>query len=211
MTDLLWGGPGGDLEIRRNGGGKIRLKGRFPYNRIAVLSDGGRAGVPLKELFESGAFRFNVLAEAVEIRLLVGHDFSKPLARKLDGSLVLVDTDEALTFTATLSDDMLEVSYVRDTMALLDSGLATGISPGFRLPPERAVPREKAERITREPDDPARGLHGARIRTILQALLFELSIVTAPAYDEAQVEARDWAPDNRANSTLPDFLRRYPL
>jgi len=60
------------------------------------------------------------------------------------------------------------------------------------MPPERAVPADEAERITEEPDNPAEGQNRAIIRTVLQALLYELSIVTRPAFPEAQVEARSW-------------------
>jgi phage head maturation protease len=35
-------------------------------------------------------------------------------------------------------------------------------------------------------------MFAAIIRWILAALLYELSVVTRPAYDEAQVEARNW-------------------
>ncbi len=78
-------------------------------------------------------------------------------------------------------------------------------------------------------------MHGAVIRTILEALLFELSIVTVAAYSDATVTARSWEPtaeagaphhwrpamamnilhqaegapasypDSGLNSTLPDF------
>jgi phage head maturation protease len=48
------------------------------------------------------------------------------------------------------------------------------------------VPPEEAERVDEE--DPAEGR--ALIRTIMQALLFEISLVTAPAYPETEVEAR---------------------
>jgi phage head maturation protease len=68
--------------------------------------------------------------------------------------------------------------------------LVGGISPGFRLPPERAVPREEAETIEEEDVDPARGNFGAVIRSIGAALLFELSLVVLPAYKETSVEAR---------------------
>ncbi len=61
-----------------------------------------------------------------------------------------------------------------------------GISPGFRIPPKRTVP--DAETV--EEEDPAEGL--ALIRNIWAALLYELSFVTRPAYDETEVEARSW-------------------
>jgi hypothetical protein len=90
-----------------------------------------------------------------------------------------------------------ETSHGRDALAMIAAGLAVGISPGFRIPPKRAVP--DAEEIEEEDDDPDNGEHRAIIRTIKAALLYELSIVTRAAYSEAQVEARNWC---------PGFLRR---
>jgi phage head maturation protease len=75
-------------------------------------------------------------------------------------------------------------------LAAFLAGLVGGISPGFRLPPERAVPRGEAETFEDEEVNPARGMFGAIIRSIGQALLFELSLVVMPAYKETSVEAR---------------------
>lgn len=209
MNDLLYGGLSCDLEVRAARNGGKRLRGSFPYRKRAVLSDGGRRGRPQKEEFAERAFARRVNDETAEIHLLVGHRFDKPLARKLDGSLILRDTDKALEFEALIARELLDVSYVRDALALLGAGLAVGISPGFRLPPERAVPKDEAEEITEEDDNPEEGEHRAIIRTIRQALLFELSVVTQPAYKEATVEARNWHSGNKANTELPDFLRRW--
>lgn len=104
------------------------------------------------------------------------------------GSLSLIDADDALTFSAKISPELAEVSYVRDALAGLAAGLIAGISPGFRIPPERTVPN--AESVAEE--DPAGGT--ALIRTIHQAILFELSLVTRPAYSETEAEARNWQP-----------------
>lgn len=180
----------GGLEVRRASDGSTRLAGRFPYNSRAVLSDGGRSGRPKKEQFAPRAFSYRVNDPKSEIHLLVGHDYGKPLASKLTGTLSLRDSDEALTFDATIPEAIAATSYGADALALLTAGLAVGLSPGFRIPPARAVP--KAETITQEAIDPENDMHGATIRTVLEALLFELSIVTAPAYDEAQVEMRSW-------------------
>lgn len=209
MNDLQHGLIAGDLELRaRRGGGKA-IRGRFPYRRRAVISDGGRNRRPEKEEFAENAFAYRVNDETAEIHLLAGHRYDKPLASKLNGTLKLRDTVQALEFEATILPEIAETSHVRDALALLAAGLATGISPGFRLPPERAVPKDEAEEIIEEPDNPDAGQHRARIRIIKQALLFELSLVTAPAYPEAQAETRQWAPDNDANTALPAFLRRW--
>ena len=137
----------------------------------------------------------------MEIHLLSGHSFDKPLASKHRGSLLLRDTADALSFTATIARAVAETSHGRDALALISAGLAVGISPGFRMPPERAVPRAEAEEVTEEPNRPDRGEHGALIRTVKQAILVELSVVTRPAYSDATVEARNWETDRGVAAT----------
>jgi HK97 family phage prohead protease len=181
----------GELELRAAGrNGRRRLRGRFPYRKRAVLSDGGRkGGRPQKEEFAPRAFGYRVEAPDKEIHLLVGHDFNRPLASKLTNTLRLIDSDEALTFEAEISPEIAATSYGIDTLAQIDSGLAYGISPGFRLPPPRRV--KTPEKFTDEGYDPSRGMFNAQIRTIFSALLYELSIVTRPAYKESDISAAD--------------------
>jgi HK97 family phage prohead protease len=189
------------LELRRAADGGANLRGRFPYNKPAVLSDGGRTGRPQKEIIAPRAFAYRVEDPGEDIHLLVGHSFDTPLASKATGTLTFRDTSTALLFDATITPEIAATSYGKDILAMIAAGLAVGLSPGFRIPPKRAVP--VAERIEEEEHDPANGKHRAIIRTILQALLYELSIVTRPAYDEAQVEMRNWALA-KARSETPD-------
>ena len=202
---MLYGGHNGGLELRRAGDGTTRLRGRFPYGATAVLSDGGRTGRPRKERIASRAFSYRVERPEEDIHLLIGHSYDRPLASRSAKTLTLEDSDDALAFEAIISPEMSEVSYVRDALAGIAAGLTIGLSPGFRIPPERAVPN--AETI--EEEDPAEGL--AIIRTITAALLYELSIVTRPAYDEAQVEARNWTPDYTPQMFLSSNRRRSAL
>lgn len=189
---MLWGGTGGGLAVRREGDGSARLRGRFPYGRAAVLSDGGRTGRPRKEVIAPRAFAYRVEREDEDIHLLAGHSFDRPLASRGSGTLSLRDTDDALEIEATIAPEVANTTHGRDALALIGAGLSVGISPGFRMPPERAVPRDQAETITDEPHRPENGMHQAIIRTVQAALLYELSIVTRPAYPEAQIEARAW-------------------
>ena len=149
---MLWGGHSGGLELRKRASGALALQGRFPYNKRAVLSDGGRSGRPRKEAIASRAFAYRVDDPKEDIHFLVGHSFDKPLASRGAGTLDLADSDDALSFTATITPEMQEVSYVRDILAGIAAGLTVGISPGFRLPPKRAVP--EPERIEDEGSDP---------------------------------------------------------
>ena len=197
---MLWAPANGGLSVRAEGDGSRVITGTFPYGVTATLSDGGRnGGRPRKERFKARAFSFRVDDPEADINLLVGHDFAKPLASKLTGSLSLTDADDALTFEARVAADVADTSHGRDALALINAGLAVGLSPGFRIPPQRAV--EEAETV--EDEDPAEG--DAIIRTVNQALLYELSIVTRPAYKESQVEARSWA------LSRPATRRRGPI
>lgn len=188
---MLWGGAtGGALELRRASDGGARLSGRFPYGKPAVLSDGGRTGRPRKEIIARGAFSYRIDDPKEDIHLLVGHSYDRPLASKGTGTLSFQDTAAALLFRAIITPEIADTAHGRDALALIGSGLAVGVSPGFRIPPERAVP--VAEEITEEDDKPEQGMHRAIIRTIFAALLYELSLVVRPAYPEAQIEARSW-------------------
>jgi HK97 family phage prohead protease len=184
---MLWGAiESSGIEIRAKGGSRI-VSGSFPYNSRATLSDGGKRGRPRKEQFAPGAFKFSV-DENIEVHILVGHSFDKPLASRGAGTLILEDTADALNFEATITPEIVNTSHGQDALAMLSAGLIAGISPGFRIPPERTVPN--AESI--EEEDPGEGT--AIIRTINDAILYELSLVTRPAYPETQVEARNWQP-----------------
>ncbi|WP_084421835.1 HK97 family phage prohead protease [Henriciella litoralis] len=188
---MLWGGHSGGLELRKRASGGLALRGRFPYGNRAVLSDGGRTGRPRKEVIAPRAFAYRVDNPDEDIHFLVGHSYDRPLASRKAGTLDLQDSDEALTFEARITPEMQEVSYVRDFLTSFNAGLIVGLSPGFRIPPKRAV--QEAERIEDEGSDPENGEHNAIIRTVLQALLYEMSVVTRPAYDGTQIEARNWS------------------
>jgi uncharacterized protein len=198
---MLWGASDGGLELRATGDGGARLSGSFPYNRPAVLSDGGRTGRPRKEVIAPRAFAWRVERPEEDIHLLLGHSFDKPLASRAAGTFKLRDTDEALTFEAIVTPEIAATSHGRDALALVAAGLAGGISPGFRLPPQRAV--REAERVEQEPNRPEAGQHRAIIRHVLSALLYEVSIVTRPAYDETQIELRSWRLSPRGPAVVP--------
>jgi len=168
------------LELRREGK-RPQIRGRFAYGDLATISDRGSVR---KERIMPGAFRFALDDEDDrEINLLYGHDFNMPLASRNNGSLVLQDDDDALSFVATIASELLDVTHVRDALALLAAGLVTGISPGFRVPPKDVV--KDAERLDPEPGNP-----GVFIRTLLALVLYELSLVTRPAYATSQAELR---------------------
>lgn len=174
----------GGLELRAAGDGTRRLTGSFPYLSLAIVNSGGKGRRPQKEQFAARAFAFAVDDPARDVHLLSGHSFDKPLASKKAGTLLLRDTDEALNFEAILTPDIQRTSWASDFMAAFAAGLIGGISPGFRVAPPEAV--DPAEETTEE--DPSLGQ--ALIRTIFAAVLFELSMVTRPAYPDTQADLR---------------------
>lgn len=130
---MLWGGHEGGLELRKRASGALALHGRFPYGKRAVLSDGGRTGRPRKEVIAPRAFSYRVERPEEDIHLLIGHSYDRPLASRGAGTLELADSDDALTFTANITTEMQEVSYVDDFLRTMRAGLIVGISPGFRI------------------------------------------------------------------------------
>lgn len=179
---MLYATTAGGLEVRAGEDGSQTIAGRFPYAVEAELARGRR------ETFAPRAFRMSD-----DVHLLSGHDYNRPLASRNAGSLTLDDSDEALMFEARISPEVAGTSHGKDTLALVAARLSVGLSPGFRLTPG-------GERVERRSD--------GVLRTVNNAELFELSIVTRPAYSTAQVEARSWQPNSNIQMfTLPAAYR----
>ena len=167
------------LELRQEGSRRT-IRGRFRYGVMATMSDRGRVR---KETFKPRAFSYAVDNADSEIHLLRGHTFDQPLASKRAGTLALEDTEDALTFTATLPEVDDQPTFMRDTLKMIGAGLVGGISPGFRVPPKDTVPG--AETLEPEPGNP-----DVAVRVINAAVLYELSLVTRPAYPDTEVDLR---------------------
>lgn len=168
-----------ELETRR-GGGFSAFFGSFPYRSRATVRDRGRVR---KEEFVEGAFAFALNDKTRDIHLLSGHDYGKPLASRNAGSLELTDGPDALQFRATLPPDEARPTWMEDAVKATAAGLTVGVSPGFRVPPKSVVPG--AEELIPEPGNP-----GVSIRRIREAVLFELSLVTRPAYGDSAADVR---------------------
>ena len=104
---------------------------------------------------------------------------------------MLDDADDALSFEATLPDPDDQPTFMQDTVRMVRAGLVGGISPGFRVPPREVVPG--AETIEPEPGNP-----DVAIRVINAAVLFELSLVTRPAYPDTEVDLRSFGTERPA-------------
>ena len=176
----------GELEIREGG---RTLRGRFPYDSLAVVNDRLKAR---KETFSAGAFQFSIneaKAKRARIDVLQGHSFNRPLGNTLDGSAVFEEIRNErggidAVFTVELPIEANQPMYMRDAVTAIRAGLMSGVSPGFRVAPKAVVPN--AEELIPEPGNPS----PFNIRRINQAVLYEMSIVTRAAYLDTSVENR---------------------
>ena len=183
------------LEYRQRG---RHLVGKFGYGSTAVIRD---RGAIRKERIRPRAFRFSIDSPGHDIDLLRGHSFDHPLGSKLAGSLVLADTVSGVEFDAELPPENRQPSWMVDTVLAVRSGLVRGISPGFRVPPTSAVPN--AVEIV-----PERGNPDVMVREISEGVLYELSLVTRPAYEDTEVDIRQ-AENGLSILDTPNLERYY--
>ena len=200
----------GELELRQSG---RRLAGSFPYSqkagdRQATIMNRGQVR---KERIAPDAFGWQIrefeklqgeLSQAIDgavdearvqllrqelerrnIHVLAGHSYDRPMGDMLRSGARVTSTREAVEFEIELPDESNQPSYMRDAVAMVRAGLIGGISPGFRVPPRAVVPN--AERLEPEPGNAA-----VQVRVIENAVLYELSIVTRPAYSETDIDVR---------------------
>ena len=200
----------GTLELRASG---RRLSGSFPYSqkagdRMATVMNKGRVrkeriapdafGWQIREFAKlqeklgdaiTGAFdqaSQQIIRQELErrnIHILAGHSYDRPLGDMLRSGARVTSSREALEFEIDLPDVADQPTHMKDTIAMIRSGLIGGISPGFRVPPKAVVPN--GERLEPEPGNPA-----VQVRVIENAVLSELSIVTRPAYSETDIDVR---------------------
>jgi HK97 family phage prohead protease len=123
-----------------------------------------------RERIARGAFR-RVLGEAPDVPLIVNHDMTTiPLARTGNETLHLVETVKGLEFEAVLR----ESTAMEDLHAAVKRGDLSQMSFAFTVKRDEWIMNED------ELDD----------RTILEmGQLFEISLVTNPAYDDTHASA----------------------
>ena len=197
----------GEIEVRREGAGRV-LSATFPYNRQATVASSGRTR---KERFASGSLswqvrefeklqgelsqvvqstidkaiaakRIDALEDALERRntfLLAGHDYNRTIADMRSGTLAVTHTDDAVMLRASIPAEGEAPSWVEDTVRGVKGGQVRGVSPGFQVPAGQG-----RERLEREADGPS------MVRVIEDAVAFEYSLVSRPAYSGTTVDAR---------------------
>lgn len=166
-------------EIRQEGQRPI-IRATFPYNSYATIASTGRVR---KETVRPRAFRFAIEDETREINFLLGHDFGKPLASKRNRTLEFEDGPDALRFEAAMPPAGEQPSWVTDFLTAYRTGLITGISPGFNVPPASVVPGATDT-------EPEEGDPGVFVRVLQDVLLLEMSAVTRAAYPDTFIEER---------------------
>ena len=121
-----------------------------------------------------------------DVRALFNHDWSKVLGRTSAKTLTLKEDDHGLNFEVELPN----TSYANDLIESMERGDINQCSFGFY--------------ITREEID-WDGDPDATVRTIKEVELFEVSVVSLPAYDDTEVAL------SRSKQEKQDFVQRKKL
>lgn len=122
-----------------------------------------------REVIKKGAFT-RALSKGNDIHFLAEHDANKILASTRNNSLKLVEDDKGLLMTAEISD----TSYGRDYHTLIKDGILRNMSFGF------SVDKDKWRKLN----------DGTYTRDISDLTLYEVSVVTNPAYPQSSISAR---------------------
>lgn len=160
------------MSARSKPGFERRMSGECRVDLSDDRKIRGTAIVFNSESVDLGGFTEVILPEAVDrsltadVRALVDHDSSKIMGRTLAGTLALRKTRAGLA----VEIDPPETTYARDILASVGRGDVTGMSFGFRV-------------LT----DEWRMVDGLPLREILDMHVYEVSIVTFPAYPETDV------------------------
>jgi len=163
---------GGDLERRTFPVAELRVAGEEGQPRIV-----GHAAVfdspsePLgfgREIVRRGAFA-KTLQEA-DIRALVNHDPNYVLGRNRSGTLTLTEDERGLAVDVQPPD----TTWARDLLESIRRGDINQMSFGFWVVKDRW-----------ETED-----GGEQIRELLEVELFDVSVVTYPAYPQTAVAVR---------------------
>jgi HK97 family phage prohead protease len=130
-----------------------------------------------QERIQKGAFT-RTLASDTDVVCLFNHE-GMPLGRKSAGTLTLEEDELGLKFFCKLPD----TTVAKDTYANLKAGNLRECSFGFY------VNGPDGESWSTLPD-------GTALRTLLDVSLFDVSVVTSPAYSGTSAAARNIVPDD---------------
>ncbi|MFD2911331.1 HK97 family phage prohead protease [Jeotgalibacillus terrae] len=132
----------------------------------AVFNSKTSIGDYFEEVIEPGAFS-RTLSENQDIRALFNHNWDHVLGRTKSGTLRLEEDERGLRFEIELPN----TSLGRDLAESMQRGDINQCSFGFYI--------EEGKEMWDYTADPA-------LRTILEVELYEISIVSIPAYEETE-------------------------
>jgi HK97 family phage prohead protease len=172
---------------RRDDGDPIGFKGHAALFNKPTWIGPKRWG--FREQVAPGAFAKTI--KEADVRFLINHDPNLLLARNKAGTLTLSEDKQGLATEA----DMAPVSYAQDLAILLDRGDISQMSFAFETVKDQW-----------EIDDDENEL-----RTILEARLWDVSVVTYPAYEDTDAGLRGAAFDVLCRSAGLDEESRSRL
>jgi len=167
---------GADLEIRAEGDGAEEKKKIVGY--AAVFDSWSNDLGGFRERIAPGAFT-KTLQEA-DVRGLLNHDPNYVLGRTKAATLELSEDTKGLRFSVTPPD----TQWARDLMVSIQRGDINQMSFGFRT-----IKDTWGKGIQDE--------HGRALpeRTLLEVALYDVSLVTFPAYPATEAGLRAWRPE----------------
>jgi HK97 family phage prohead protease len=149
----------------------------------AAVFDSPSEPLPWTEFVRRGAFA-KTINDGADVRLLVDHE-GVPLARTKSGTLSIREDDKGLLVEAMLDETNPDAARV---MSALRRGDVSQMSFAF----ETVKDSWSDDRRTRE---------------LREVKLFDVSVVTYPAYEETMVQLRN----KQANDTEPDTIKSSSL
>jgi HK97 family phage prohead protease len=171
VTPVTPRSKGADVEFR-SFTGELRQEGDSnTFVGYAAVFNSPSEPLPFIERIAPGAFSKTLRARKQDIKLYVNHNSDMVLASRNSGTLRLSEDERGLRVEADLPED---VSYSRDLMSLMRSGVVDKMSFGFQVD-------RKGDKWS---DD---GME----RTLTSVRLFEVSVVTGfPAYEATTAAVR---------------------
>lgn len=177
---------GADLEIRVEGEGAEEKKRIGGY--AAVFDSWSNDLGGFRERIAPGAFA-KTLQEA-DVRGLLNHDPNYVLGRTKAETLELSEDGKGLRFSVTPPD----TQWAKDLLVSIQRGDINQMSFGFRT-----IKDTWGKGIT---DENGRAV---RERTLLEVALFDVSVVTFPAYPATEAGLRAWNPEELYTPEPPEL------
>jgi hypothetical protein len=149
----------------------------------AAVFDSPSEPLPWTEFVRRGAFA-KTINDGADVRLLVDHE-GVPLARTKSGTLSIREDDKGLLVEAMLDETNPDAARV---MSALRRGDVSQMSFAFETVKDAWSPDK-------------------RTRELKEVKLFDVSVVTYPAYEETMVSLRN----KQSNDTEPDTIKSSSL